>query len=129
MRPTGNSVQVLSHESPSVVNPLPSITFSTPRRPRHPRRFHPRPAPHSACRVHDLHDVIPRDIEPRHDNQVRENKDRSLKVIRLALSVRVGKEKHAQDHGHHIPLREYQTRIQNERVSNWGLNHYSLREE
>lgn len=68
-------------------------------------------------------------MESRHDNQLPENKDRTLKVIRLALSVRVGKEKHAQDHGHHVPLREYRTRIQNERVSNWGLNHYSLREE
>jgi len=47
--------------------------------------------------------------EPHNHDAVREDEDAPLKVVALALAVHVAEEEDAQDHRHHVPLREDQS--------------------
>jgi hypothetical protein len=49
---------------------------------------------------------IPTEIKSNDDHQIAQQQYTPLEVIALPLSVHVRQQEHAQDDGHHVPLRE-----------------------
>ena len=49
---------------------------------------------------------VSRQIEADDDDQVGQHQDAPLEVVALALAVDVAEQEHAEDDGHHVPLRE-----------------------
>ena len=45
-------------------------------------------------------------VETNHNDQVGQHQDAPLEVVALALAVDVAEQEHAEDDGHHVPLRE-----------------------
>ena len=49
---------------------------------------------------------ISRQVEPDYNDQVGQHQYAPLEVVALALAVDVAEQEHAEDDGHHVPLRE-----------------------
>ncbi len=57
--------------------------------------------------THHLHiGRIPRQIKPHHNDKIGKHQYTALEVIALPLAVHVAQQEHAEDDGHHVPLRE-----------------------
>lgn len=81
-----------------------------------------------AVRAHDIepfhaHSIgrVAAKVVANHNNKIREHKDATLKIVALSFAVDVAQEEHAQNHRHHVPLREKQRECVHSNVAGVGV--------
>ena len=76
----------------------------TPRPPNSIKTFYLSPPPRLSHHLSIAR--VPRQIKPDHNNQICQHENTPFEIIAFALAIHVAQEENAQDHSHHVELRE-----------------------